>query len=58
MVRLSTAALLGVAAFASAAYAEALVQDCGEDLGNCPSNKPCCSRMHTYTLNSSHDVIR
>jgi len=44
MVRLLNTALVAAAVLGTASYAQKIVADCGSGLGNCPSNKPCCSR--------------
>ncbi|CUS09912.1 unnamed protein product [Tuber aestivum] len=44
MVRLLDTALVAAAVLGTASFAQKIVPDCGVGLGNCPSNKPCCSQ--------------
>lgn len=47
MVQLFNTLMVGTALLGTIAYAQ-FTAECGIGLGNCPSNKPCCSRMFSF----------
>lgn len=47
MVQLFNTLLVTAAVLGTAVYAQ-IKAECGIGLGNCPSDKPCCSRMFNF----------